>query len=159
MVSGSSKQRTSGFTLVEILVVLMLLALMASVTLVYLPTRQNITKLDTLARDVMISLIHTRNMALRSHQDAFFRIDFAQRKYWPEGAFEDNRRVGILPDSVEVEMQTAESETNSGNTAAIRFFPDGSSTGGYISLKRDNQAYKISVNWLTGKVDIENERP
>lgn len=154
----NSKQ-SSGFTLVEILIVLMLLSLMASVTLIYLPTRQKTVELAVLAGDVKLSLIHTRDIALRSHQDAFFRVNFAQGTYWIEGDLEDKVGVHLLPDTVTVEMQTAESETDAGNMAAIRFFPDGSSTGGYIRLLRDKQAYKISVNWLTGKVDIDNEHP
>lgn len=159
MLVKDHRQGTSGFTLVEMLVVLMLLALIASVTLVYLPTRQHTARLVTLASDVKTSMVHTRNMALRSHQDALFRIDFTQAIYWPEGAFQDHHGRGAFPDGVAVELYTAEGETRPDNSAAIRFFPDGSSTGGYVRLTQGNLSYRISVNWLTGRVHIDNERP
>jgi general secretion pathway protein H len=39
-------------------------------------------------------------------------------------------------------------------TAAIRFFPDGSSSGGTISLSGANRDYFIGVDWLTGRVEL-----
>ena len=36
----------------------------------------------------------------------------------------------------------------------IRFFPDGSSTGGYIALADDKTEYRVKVDWLTGHISI-----
>lgn len=141
----------------EILIVLMILALIASITLVYLPGRQNATRLEVLAGDIALSLSQTRILALRSHQDAFFRMNLAERSYWQESATQFGPEPTFIPEGVEVEIHTAQSELESSTISAIRFFPDGSSTGGYIRIKTDNKAYRISVNWLTGRVESVND--
>src|SRR5919106_1713901 len=40
-----------------------------------------------------------------------------------------------------------------------RFFPDGGSTGGAIDLALDGQHSRVSVDWLTGQVEIERALP
>lgn len=141
----------------EILIVLMILALIASITLVYLPGRKNATRLEVLAGDIAICLSQTRTLALRSHQDAFFRMNLAEGSYWQESASQFGQEPDFIPDGVEVEIHTAQSELESSTISGIRFFPDGSSTGGYIRIKADNKAYRISVNWLTGRVETVND--
>jgi len=43
--------------------------------------------------------------------------------------------------------------------ARIRFFPDGSSTGGNIELSRKHREVRIDVDWLTGTVAMGGEGP
>jgi len=59
-----------------------------------------------------------------------------------------------LPDDTTLTLTTAQSEQISDNIGAIRFFADGSSTGGRIKLGYKRSEYLIDVNWLTGKVTI-----
>ena len=40
----------------------------------------------------------------------------------------------------------------------IRFYPDGSSSGGTITVARDNTAYDVSVDWLLGGVRVTRSR-
>lgn len=40
-------------------------------------------------------------------------------------------------------------------SASIRFYPDGSSTGGHITLSNHQKSYQIYINWLTGHVHIQ----
>jgi len=144
---------------VEMLVVLMILALISSISLLYLPNRYNDSRMGVLAGDIMQSLNQTRLLALKSHQDAFFKVNLQMGRFWLEGAGTGEYGISKLPDDVEVEMHTALDEVDTDNISAIRFFPDGSSTGGYIRIKNKNKAYKISINWLTGKVFSENDQP
>ena len=37
---------------------------------------------------------------------------------------------------------------------AIRFYPDGSSTGGRITVASGERKYLVDVDWLTGRVSI-----
>jgi len=41
--------------------------------------------------------------------------------------------------------------------AAIRFYPDGSSTGGSIDLSVNGEGYRIKVDWLTGGVSLDGD--
>jgi general secretion pathway protein H len=52
---------------------------------------------------------------------------------------------------------TAQTELTGEGAANIRFFPDGSSTGGRVTLERGQTVWKIDINWLTGQIELENE--
>jgi len=47
-----------------------------------------------------------------------------------------------------------EEEQRGAREAAIRFFPDGSATGGRISLGTQDAGWRVDVRWLTGEVSV-----
>jgi general secretion pathway protein H len=51
-------------------------------------------------------------------------------------------------------MKAAAFETSGNHLGSIRFFPDGSSTGGSISLASGRETHTVVVDWLTGRVRI-----
>ena len=59
-----------------------------------------------------------------------------------------------LPAALEVELFTAHTEQISDDAGNIRFFPDGSSTGGEIVLGDGRSKFHVQVDWLTGRVSI-----
>lgn len=60
----------------------------------------------------------------------------------------------ILPHQAEIGVYTAQGEVVDANNAAIRFYPDGSSTGGRVTLAMGERKYLIDVDWLTGQTEI-----
>jgi general secretion pathway protein H len=38
--------------------------------------------------------------------------------------------------------------------AAVRFFPEGTATGGRIVLRNQRAAWQVDVQWLTGEVSL-----
>ena len=36
----------------------------------------------------------------------------------------------------------------------ITFYPDGSSTGGRVTLRDEDNGYVVDVDWLTGRIDV-----
>lgn len=42
---------------------------------------------------------------------------------------------------------------NRDQSGAIRFFPDGISTGGRIILEHDGSGWQIGAQWLTGRIE------
>lgn len=144
----------AGFTLVEILVVLSILAIITSITLVYIPGGREKISLKVAASELMTGLNHTRNQAVLTHKDALLHIDLSQGTFWTEG---QTKTIKTLPQQVVIELSTAAQETTNNNIANIRFFPDGSSTGGYIKLIGEKENYNIIIHWLTGKVELEKE--
>lgn len=145
---------SAGFTLVEILVVLSILAIITSITLVYMPGGREKISLKAAASELMTGLNHTRNQAVLTHKDALLRIDLSQGTFWTEG---QAKNIKTLPPQVVIELSTAAQETTNNNIASIRFFPDGSSTGGYVKLIGQKENYTIIIHWLTGRVEIEKE--
>ena len=69
------------------------------------------------------------------------------------GVTGDPREIA-LPESMALKLYTAQSELLDSATGGIRFFPDGSSTGGAITVSGPKLAYRVNVDWLTGTVAI-----
>ncbi len=63
-------------------------------------------------------------------------------------------RVEVLPEHVAIQVSSAAEFRPDRDTAAIQFYPDGSSSGGAITLTRDTgQAITLNVGWLLGEVE------
>ncbi len=63
-------------------------------------------------------------------------------------------RSNELNAALTVSLVTAASERLDETAGQIRFFPDGTSTGGRVTLSRDDRKFDITVDWLTGLVAI-----
>ena len=66
-----------------------------------------------------------------------------------------------FPDSLTVGMVVAEQDIDADGTGRIRFYPDGSATGGSIDILRDNGVgVRLRVDWMLGRISqfpIESE--
>jgi len=56
--------------------------------------------------------------------------------------------------NLELKLYAAQSEVSSERRGSIRFYPDGSSTGGRITVAAGERKYLVDVDWLTGRVSI-----
>ena len=63
-----------------------------------------------------------------------------------------------LPADLSLELLTISGEALNGREGDIRFNPDGSSTGGRISLADGRRRIGVGVDWLTGRVSVADER-
>jgi len=52
-------------------------------------------------------------------------------------------------------LLTADSEQTGATSGRIRFFADGASTGGHVSIFAGQREWRVNVNWLTGQVTRE----
>lgn len=144
------RDRQSGFTLIEIIVVLMILAIVAGLAGARMTARSDGSALQTTAYDIATRIRAARTRAIREGADQIVVIDLANRRVNDGGgaALSIPASIGILSD-------TSKSEQRSGSAAGIRFHPNGSSTGGMIRLESGRQAYEIRVNWFTGRVSVQ----
>jgi len=62
--------------------------------------------------------------------------------------------VHKLAQELELKLFTAQSDLINDNVGAIRFFPDGGSNGGRITLASGERKFNVDVDWLTGRVAI-----
>jgi general secretion pathway protein H len=139
-----------GFTLVELLVVLAIGSLLLAVTPPLVTAVMPGVELKAAARRTAGALRLAREMAVARGRDAAWVLDVEQNRYGIEG----DARSGSLPDGLDLELVAAEEEMRSEAVGAIRFYPDGSSTGGRVILKRGETGYQVGVNWLTGRILI-----
>lgn len=150
------KARGRGFTLIELLVVMMIIgALLATVPAAFNKAVPG-AELKDAARRVATGLRAARNAAISYNQEASFDLNLDARNFTlnlPKG----RAQVYSLPhnEAIQLKLFTAETELSEDyQGGAIRFFPDGSSTGGQVSLALNQRKYIIDINWLTGRVSI-----
>ncbi len=145
-----SRAAKSGITLAELLVVLVIIGLVSTVMAPRLmPKRSDhhaksaATQLAKLCRD-------GRKLALSSGISQQVQIDTRSGTAW---IIQHSQPVK-LGSNIELETITAQHESTPG-LAGIRFFADGTSTGGQVRLFSDRSEYQVAVNWANAEVRIE----
>jgi len=153
--SGRRRDRegAAGFTLIEMLVVLTVLGLVVGIVISRGPMRSQTLELRSVASQVAQTLRLGRAQAISTNGPVRFAVDIAKRSYAL-----DNGRVMTLPPGVGVSVVAVAEETRGKNIAAIRFQPDGSSTGGRVVLAEGTRKIQVGVDWLTGRVTIADAR-
>ena len=141
-----------GFTLLELLVVLFIMVLGFAVVGINLSSGNDATGLKAAARDMVSALRYARGQALMSHQEATVTVDLSDNSYTVSG----RDKVYPIPKAIAVTVVTAQSELTGNGLANLRFFPDGSSTGGRITLEQGKAAWEININWLTGQIKLDD---
>jgi general secretion pathway protein H len=141
-----AERRQSGFTLIELLVVLTIMALtMVAVPAIVagLPS----IRLRTAADEMVATLRELHQQAIRRGETTELILDPAARSYRistdpaPRRLPEIVAELGFQPTAV----------LSPGRNTSIRFFPDGSATGGTLFLKNGERVAAIKVDWLTGR--------
>lgn len=139
-----------GFTLFEILVVFVIFALILAIVPPFLPNVIASSQTKTAARELASNLKKTRSLAITRQQEMTLSLNVEDKTF----AIDKKKKTLTVPDSSTLSIITARSEQLSENEGRIRFFADGSSTGGQIKLAFEKKEYVIDVNWLTGKIKI-----
>jgi general secretion pathway protein H len=103
------------------------------------------------AIELASALRQTRSEAITSFRANIFYLDTERRIYRVGAGGDENP----LPDSLAVSLYTARSELADESAGRIRFFPDGSATGGRVTLAGGGHSYVVAVDWLTGAVEME----
>ncbi len=142
--------RASGFTLIELLIVLSILALISAMVIPRMLDGPSTTELRSAARQVAAGLRYARSEAVAKRQEARLMLDLEHQSFSVDG----DDRVRPLPRGVGVKLFTAQSDLVSDKIGAIRFFPDGGSNGGRVTVFAGERKYEVDVDWLTGRVAI-----
>lgn len=143
-------RRIGGYTLVELLVVLVIASLVLALVGTSISRSISGAEMRTASRKVAASLRYTRTHAILTKSEQVFLVDTENRTY--KGA---DREAEALPEGMNVELNTARSEVTSENVGGIRFYPDGGSTGGNVRLEANGRVYQVNVAWLTGEASLE----
>lgn len=143
-------RRHGGFTLLEIIVVLVIGAAIYAIFLGATMRGASSYDLKYAARTLASGLRQAQTTALATRRDALLTLDLDAHAFTLPGDAE----VHGLPKDIDLKLYTAESEVTSERKGAIRFYPDGSSTGGRITVSAGERKYLVDVDWLTGRVSI-----
>jgi general secretion pathway protein H len=137
----------------ELTVVLFVVVLGFSVIGLNLSSGNDSTQFEAAARDIVSALRYARGQALMTHQETTVALNLGDNSYTVTG----RDRLYQISEAIDITVVTAQTELTGEGTASIRFFADGSSTGGRITLELGNVAWKIDINWLTGQIELESK--
>jgi general secretion pathway protein H len=139
----SPSKPDSGFTLLEMLVVLAILGAVLAVTVGAMPRRGGTLDLTNAADGVAGTLRLGRARAIASGRPVVFTPSQGGRGYALDG------QQHVLPPAVTLAMT---------GPAAISFNPDGGASGGAVRVASAVRAMLVRVDWLTGRVLITEAR-
>jgi general secretion pathway protein H len=142
-----------GFTLIEVIVTLAILGLALFLVAGYKPPWSSGLGLTGTAAELASGLRLARSEAIASNRPVALDLDLVGHRY----------RIGTgtvrpLPPNLSIELLTIAGERQGTAIGDIRFNPDGSSTGGRITLAEGQRRMAVGVDWLTGRVSVADVR-
>jgi general secretion pathway protein H len=146
-------KQAQGFTLIELTVVLLIVVLGFSVIGSNISSGSQSSQLKALSRDLASALRYARGQALISHDEISVAINLAENTYH----ISNRTKVYHFSDEIDVTLVIAQDEFKGDEIGQLRFYADGSSSGGRITLEWGERQNKIDVNWLSGNVRITDE--
>ena len=144
------RTRQSGFTLIELVAVVALIGIALAVLSLSFSKSMNSAKVQAASRDLVAALRYTRGQAIVKGRQAALDLDTQNNTYQAPG-----RPLVKLPGEMRMTLLTADSEQTGATSGRIRFFADGASTGGHVSIFAGQREWRVNVNWLTGQVTRE----
>ena len=150
IISSAGRKRAAaeaGFTLVELLVVLALLALAYGLAAPALTQAVTGSDLRRETRELEAALARARAGALTGGKPQRILVDGLA------GAYAVGGSRHALTGGIIIAASVPDSRRLSAHQAVIEFFPDGSSTGGRMTLSSPSGGKSaLTVDWLTGRV-------
>jgi general secretion pathway protein H len=147
---------SSGFTLIELIVVLIIIGIAAGLAGIYVVSSSDNLSIRTFTKDMSAVLRYARNHATAEKRIYHFDVDVEGGTYrlYADGAgAEDKPAASIernIPDGLEVIVENTDEDIYE-----IDFLPLGNSSGGLIEVRNEKAVYIISVGRVTGRVDVE----
>jgi len=138
-----------GFSLIEILVVMVFIAVMAGIVSSSMTKSLKKTKLRAASKNLVSALRYTRGQAVVKHEEKTMTFNVEKKTYKAP-----RKKTVQIPDEMEMYVYTADSEVADESKGSIRFFSDGSSSGGWVKLVLGEKIWKVNVNWLTGEISV-----
>lgn len=141
----------SGFSLIELLVVLAIAGMLLTIVPPMFSGGVSSAELKGAARNLAAGLRSARSQAISRHKEVVLQVNVEKRSF----IISEQKREFALPKKLVIKLTVADSEQIEDDLGGIRFFPDGSSSGGRVEVSVDKIKYQVDVNWLTGEVVIE----
>ena len=136
--------------MIELIVVIVLIGIVASVVAFSFAKSLSSARIQAASRDLVAALRYTRGQAIVKGEQKVLILDLEKNAYQAPGKNEIE-----LPKDMVMRLTTAQKELTGEKSGGIRFFPDGSSTGGNIAVVLGEREWKINVGWLTGEITLD----
>jgi general secretion pathway protein H len=147
-----STKSSRGFTMIELVAVILVIGLVAALAPPMFSSGVTAAEHRAATRQVAQVLRYARTEAVAKRMDVGVEFDLEARTYQLPGA----RKKSNIPDGVELLLTTTVAETKDEKHASVRFYPDGGSTGGRVTLKYKEREFRVDIDWLTGRIAIDD---
>jgi len=145
-----SNEAQRGFTLLEMVCVVAVIAMLAAVLLPLIPRQTSRSRLEAYAVQTATLLKADRSAAIRRRSDVATLVDATTRSIH-SGA---TAAMISIPEDVHFDALLPQTCRQRAALSTISFFANGMSCGGTIALTRLDTGYEVRVNWLTGRIEI-----
>lgn len=145
--------RQSGFSLLEVMMVLVIIAMSYMLLPKLVFSGVSGAELRSNARAVATGLRLARDAAINTKRESVLSINLESREF----TLPNDTRLHKLNDKLDVKLYTAQADLISDKVGTIRFYPDGSSNGGRVTVAAGERGFEIDVDWLTGLVTIKDK--
>ncbi len=139
--------RRNGFTLLEMIVVLVVLGLALGLVVGHGPPRDRASQVDNVAGVVARTLREARGRAIAGNRTILVALDLRRPAIAVDGG-----PARTLPPGIGLAMPDAAGR----RFGEIAFDPDGSASGGRVELWDSSRRMAVSVSWLTGRVQVRD---
>jgi general secretion pathway protein H len=148
MISRPDPRRQGGFTLLEVLAVLAILGLASALVIARGPARPRVMDLRATAGELADIMRLARAHAIATNRSTHVVIDNAAHAVQGPG-----HPPLHIPAAIGIALHTLTGPTQRPRLA-IRFAPDGSSSGGAVELSAGARRLRVDAGWLTGQVRL-----
>ena len=156
------KRTANGFTLLELVLVLLLMGLIAGLTLPFVVSTLDRIKLQSEVRQIASAIQFTRSEAISRKTLFTFNVDINKSQYWlaiPKQ--EEVTQSKPIDETVKIMDYQRADETLTEGIFMILFYPRGNSSGGTIRFKSiddkdEENIYAVTIDPITGKPQIRH---
>lgn len=139
----TSRAGNNGFTLIEIIIVLLLIGLASSVVVISISSQYGKSLIRAETRKLYAALRHAREMAITRKSEVVFEIGEENTDYAITASKSQIFRRN-LPEGMTIYAER------------VTFYPIGNSTGGTIQLiDKDERKYEIQISSITGRAKVQ----
>jgi type II secretion system protein H len=156
------KRDPNGFTLLELILVLVMMGLIAGLTLPFVVSTLDRIKLQSEVRQISSAIQFTRSEAISRKTLFIINVDIDKNQYWlaiPKQ--EEVTQSKPIDETVKIMDYQRADETLTEGTFMILFYPRGNSSGGTIRFKSiddkdEENIYAVTIDPITGKPQIRH---
>jgi general secretion pathway protein H len=145
----NGRGKEAGFTLLEMIIVLVILSLVVGIAVSRGPQRSHGLEVRGLIASVVEALRGARGRAIAGNRPVLIAVNGERRSIAVDGG-----PTIQVPPELELAAVAGPAGEPGKHLAGIRFAPDGSSTGGRIVFADGRRHTQIGIDWLTGRVSV-----
>lgn len=150
MMTRQRMRSAAGFSLLELMLVVLLIALMFTMVPRMMGSGVSGAELKSSVRALNSAMKLARDAAINTRREAYVTINVETREFTT--TFES--RTHKLNEQLTLRLFTSQADQLDQATASFRFYPDGSSNGGRVTIAANEREFAIDIDWLTGRSSI-----